>query len=62
MVWTHSFAERLIDKILNHLPGSRSQITIKWVVFNVKLGPDDQMVDVFLNAIRPVVADDFDIS
>ena len=61
MVWRYSFAESLVDKVLNHLPTSGGQISIKWVFLDVELRPNDQMMDILLNAIGPIVADDLDI-
>lgn len=51
----HSAAKRSFNKVVDLLSHGSRQLACCWVVFELKLGPDDQMDDLCINPVWPIV-------
>lgn len=56
-----SRAEGLVHIVVDFPSSSRGQVVRGRVILQLKLGPDDQVDDPVLDAIRPVVIQDLDV-
>ena len=57
----NSPTQSLLDVVLNLLSHLFRQIARGRVLFQAKLGPDNQVNDICVNSIRPVIVQDFGV-
>ncbi len=57
----HFGRKRLLYKRLNLRLGRCCRLSRDWIILQVKLGPDDEVDDVRVKAVRPVVVEDLHV-
>lgn len=55
MVPPHSAAKGSFNIVVDFLPHGSRQFARDWVVFELKFGPNDQMDDLGVNPIWPII-------
>lgn len=61
MVFRNMFAESLSYVVINLFPRFECQVVRDWIVFEIEFSPNNQMNDLFVYAVRPIVIQYLDI-
>lgn len=58
----HTPPKGLPHEVANLFPCLRCQIICSWVVFEIEFCPDDEVNDLRINAVGPVIVEDLDVA
>ena len=47
--------------VIDILPRFRSQVICRWIVLEVELRPNDQVHDLLVDTVRPIIVEDLDV-
>jgi hypothetical protein len=61
MLSLHPRPKSSLNILLDHIPGFRREIVRLRIIFQDKLGPDNQVYYLGVDPIRPIVVQDFDV-